>query len=446
MKKKIYPSFFFLCITSFLCFFSCSRPESIRNKYIAEYQQGKFEEALIHVNTYIDKRMPKKDFRKSKDAVWVLLDKATIEFAAGDVSSAAAHYNLALEAIDYYQQNVAAETAGQFLLEDSAKAYAGEDYEQILARLYLGLALLQKGDVGNAIALLKQAETTQQLKRELYRKNEATQNYQLIDNVVAKYLFAILLEKQGDLSNAMILYKQAAGLAKNLKIESDIIRLEKGISNKDKATVIFVCHNGRSPYKISTTGPASMASGVALEVFLASQGTAPAFSSLGGIPVPEFQDIPQGEPIPTYVNLLDQRRPLQTWYNIHEVAHQQLEQQKPVIIARGVARFLIRRSLVGITNHQNNNGGALFDLAMLAANLATRADTRSWITLPYSLDLAKFDLEPGIYPIQISSSQYKEKQNLKLEAGDFCLINIFNIMPGITTVHIPTQFKTATTN
>ncbi len=94
----------------------------------------------------------------------------------------------------------------------SLGAYAGEDFEQVLARVYFALALIQAGDYGNAYAILRQAEELQQGLRERYDRCCATSDFHLPDLTFAKYLFALLLEKQGDKSNACLLYQQSGAL------------------------------------------------------------------------------------------------------------------------------------------------------------------------------------------------------------------------------------------
>ena len=455
------PSFFLLrnsfypIAAVFLSFCSCSSPINNRGEFIAAYQNGGLPAAEITLSKTIDKELPNQDFTKSKDSVWLLLDRATTRFAMGNVNEAISDYNLTIDAIDYYDQNCNAEALGKFVLDDEIGAYAGEDYEQILARVYFALALLHKGDTGNAFALLRQSEEIQQDKRDLYAKSPLTEEYELIDNSVAKYLFAAMLEKKGDKSNAELLYRQTGNL---LGIENSNNSSGSGSGNNQQkyqenlittdsnnATVIILCHNGNSPIKISGTSNASVASAIALEMILSANQIDPAWSSLTGIPVPVLMENWGSSPSPTYACLDGIKKPLLPWYDVAFTAEQQLQQKMPVIVARGVARFLLRRGAVAYAQNKDPTLGVLCDIGMLFANASTKADTRSWTTLPNAIDLTRFNLEPGEHALNIQvpangSKPFLANYKLQLSPHDLCVINVFNIHPGITTVLIPQRF------
>lgn len=407
---------------------------------MSAYRFGDLCQAEESLNSAVAKQIPSGNYRRSNDAVWLLLDRATTRFAMGDAEGAIQDYNCAIEAIDYYSQDSSIESFSKLLLEDDVSAYPGEDFEQILARVYFALALLYQGDNSNAYALLRQAEEVQQKKKEFYRRIEFTREYHLIDNAVAKYLMAAISENRGDKSNARILYQQTADLLgispKNLETTS---------SDSENATILIVCHNGNAPFKVTTTSDASIASAIALECILCSQNIDPAWSSFTGIPVPEYVQVCGGESLPTFAKIDGAEQPLRCLYDVGATAYYQLHQKMPVIVARGVARFLIRRAAVGYARKQDSGLGAFVDIGMLIANLNTKADTRSWTTLPNTIDLARFDLKPGTHTFEIKAilpnyPPFKDSYAISLKPHDLCVINVFNIHPGVTRVLIPKQF------
>lgn len=428
------------CITSLLLIAICSgcSPALIhRDIYISDYQNGAPTYAEAKLTRAIEQELPQQNFQKSDDAVWLLLDRATTRFAIGKIDGAIADYNLAIEAMDYYSQNCALEQVGKTLLQDDFGAYPGADFEQVLARVYFALALIHKGDYSNALAILRQAEELQQQKRENYAKKPYTVGYQLTDNSVAKYLFAALLENRGDCSNAEIMYQQAVQLTGGVNLESHC--------TSETATVIILCHNGNVPHKISDVCDASIASAIALEIMLSSQRLPPAWSSLTGIPVPALQQKWGSRSLPTFATIDGLKRPLYRWYDVGFTADYQLRQEMPVIAARGVARFLLRRSAVACAQKQDPCLGAIVDLGMLIANANTQADTRSWTTLPNTIDLTRYDLSAGQHALTIQVDQlgcppFLREYTLNLKPHDFCVINVFNIHPGFATVQIPQRF------
>ena len=200
------------------------------------------------------------------------------------------------------------------------------------------------------ICYLRQGEELQQKLRERYNEIPYMCQYALTDNAIEKYLFAALLEKRGDYSNASILYKQTAELTNGPCAKYSFGQeLNDGAlkSFSDKATVLLICHNGNSPRKVSTVTNASLASTVALEIFLSSSRIPPAYSCLGGIPTPAYVQGPWSEPRTTYSCIDGTEKTLQSIYDVSWTACNQLEQKMPSIVARGVARYLLRRTAVG---------------------------------------------------------------------------------------------------
>lgn len=421
---------------------ACSVPLAQRAEYLQAYNQGDLNYAESKLNKTIAHEIPNGNLLRSKDAVWLCLDRATMRFAKGNINEAISDFRLAIDAMDYYSQACTAETMQQIAIQDDLSAYAGEDFEQVLARIYFALALLHEGDTPNAFALLRQAEELQQTKQALYGKVAYTKHYHLVDNAIGKYLFASLLENRGDYSNAKILYEQTGTLVGENLIKGDLERLPR---KEENATVLVICHNGRVPQKVSMTAEACVASAIALEMFLSTQNIKPALSSLPGIPVPVLCENWNYMPSITDVTIDGKKKEVRQWYDVATTAEQQLIQQHPVIVARGVARFALRRALVGYAQRQDPTLGALSDIAMLIANASTQADTRSWTTLPSSIDLARYDLKPGEHELKIDifpngSPPRTKRSVLNLKANDFCVINIFNISPHVSEVLIPSRF------
>lgn len=422
---------------------SCSTTLVTRQNYLTAYQNGQLSISQSILDQTIDDTLPNHDYMHSKDAVMLLLDRAMVNFVAGQTEEAIQDFQWALDAMDYYQQDSTSELLGQLLLEDGIGAYAGEDFEQILTRIYFALALLQINDQNNALALLRQAEELQQKKQEIYRKDPLAKDFFVIDNSIGKYLLAALLEHRGDLSNAEILYSQTEKLIGNTLVN---LQLKDIVQEPDQATVIIVAHNGNAPYKISTLASATQASPLALEMLLNQQDIKPAVSSLPGIPVPLLMQHIHSHRVPIYTRLYRQERNLIPLYNITAVAAHDLQQKMPLILAKGAARFLLRRGSVAYLNEKDPCLGAIADMSMLIANACTQADIRSWATLPSSIDITRYSVPPGEHTLHLQiqwgvTLPLFHECALKLAPRDFCVINIFNIHPGIVSVQIPDHCK-----
>lgn len=412
------------------CFSSCASKASMA--HVRQfYSQGHFEEAEVCLNQMISQ----KSAGANNDAVWQLLDRAMVRFTQNDAENAIEDFKLALETIDTYNQPLFKDTALQILGEDASAPYKGDDFEQGLARLYFALCLLHVGDESNAFAILRQSEEQDIRKREAYKKGPLTKDFYLGQNAISKFLFALLLEKGNDLSNAAILKREAQSLCRRELTEFD----------PTKANVVVICHNGNAPSKMTAFSDASRLSMLALELLLNSQSIDPAVCSLTGIPVPELYSTVAAYPLPTMAALDTEQQLLRTWFDVRLSAQMELEQKMPVILARGAARLLLRRSAVGYLQEQNSFLGSLADFSMLVANSMTCADTRSWDALPMTIDLAIFQVDPDTYPLHIQSSLNgcifsSTKHTIRVKKGDLCVVQVFNIHPGITKILIPERF------
>lgn len=428
---------FFLVLFSFLLV-GCGRSIlSERGGYLRAYHEGRFNEANQQLNQLVKSEMSSGQYTQSKEATWLLLDRATTRFASGDVEGAIQDYAVSMESLDYYGQNLPAEQLAQVLLEDETAAYQAADFEQVLARIYFALALLHQGDESNAYALLRSAEEFQQEREYQYQRVSFTRDYRIFDNGLGKYLLALLSERKGDCANAQLLYHQATELAlAPISIPSD---------SRGLATVVIICHNGNSPFKISETCSGSVASALALEILLGVNRVNPAFSTLTGIPVPALRRWPCSEPVRTVVTLDCEEDTCKPLFSVEYAAQEELNQKMGVIAAKGAARLILRRGTVAYLGKQDPLLGFAADLTCMAINSQTRADTRSWTTLPAVLDLARFDVSAGTHQMTIQVrdcfGRFQTVQtDLKLPVNGLCIVNIFNIHPGNTEVLIPKRF------
>lgn len=410
----------------FFLFAGCS--SRIHEQMINDYAIGNF--------SVVEEKITQRIENERKDVVLLYLNRGMTRLANEDSKGALQDFKYALEAIDFYNQELFADLAGQLLFDDANAPYKGDDFEQTLARLYFALSLLANNDENNACAILQQSEEADQKKRFAYSRHQVYENFVLNENLIQKALFSYLLAKRGDSSNANLLKSQIEN--------TSALKIPTYVSNK--SFVIVLCHNGLAPCKISSICPASIASAYVLEMILGAQGFDPTVCTAIGIQVPELCTPLSHCPLPVTIRIGDHKEQLQTVCDVGYMAEQELRQKMPIIAAKAAARILLRRSIVGCVQEQDARAGALVDLGMLVANACTKADTRSWGTLPMSIDASFLQMNPGIHQIDIEVSLYdycysKSMHTIKVQEGDICIINVFNLHPGITKVIIPNKFK-----
>jgi uncharacterized protein len=93
--------------------------------------------------------------------------------------------------------------------------------------------------------------------------------------------------------------------------------------------------------------------------------------------------------------------------DIDAIARASLKSRMPAITARAVARAIAKGAIQESVDKagQNRDDAAaqlIGSLLVRAAAIATeRADTRSWLTLPANVQLARLSLPPGSYDVTV---------------------------------------------
>ena len=118
-----------------------------------QFYAGRVEEAAEYLAESVKKkRAPERDC--------LLLDQAVVQLAQGQFVEAERTLRDVRDRFDTLEQTRWSENAAAMLTDDRQRAYAGEDYERVLIRVYLALAnLMQDGD--DAVAYCLQAEQKQ---------------------------------------------------------------------------------------------------------------------------------------------------------------------------------------------------------------------------------------------------------------------------------------------
>ncbi|MGK5594024.1 MAG: hypothetical protein ACSNEK_01530 [Parachlamydiaceae bacterium] len=409
---------------------SCSS-NKFQEQIIRNYSQGHFERVEASLSCDIQQQRLDRDFTQSKNAILLFLNRATARFANGKTKEAIEDFDLALQAIDYYQQDLFADIAKQLLADDRQGPYKADDFEQTLARLYFALALLNQNDENNACAIFRQAEEIAQKKESLYRSHPLSQQFYLDEHLLLKVLFSYYLQKSGDLSNALILKNSVEG-----HFECTLPDF-----HPSKSLLIILCHNGLAPFKLSTFYSQPLVSNLALDLIMQKDKYQPNLSSITGIPLPELCSPIAHYPIPFLAKINHQCYPLRPFCDIGLLAENELHKKMPLIVSKAVARFLMRDAFVNYMNNQDSNLGSLTDLGVLLLNSYSKADTRSWNTLPMTIDAAFILLEPGSHHLELNASlydhhYYQSAHDVYLKPGTICLINLFHPYPGVGKVII----------
>ncbi len=292
-------------------------------------------------------------------------------------------------------------------INDGTRSYAGAPYEQVMLNLYRALNFLELGQLDEARVEALQVDL---LLGELGDKELGP----LFSNdPFARYLTALIYEATGETSNAMIAYRSSyqayqehqarypaplprqleldllrASAAVGLSAENSEFVAEFGIDNwqsseqlRREGELVFLFHNGLAPVKVEES------------VVLPDLPKGP----LVRIALPTYQ---RRQNCFSRARLKIAGRIVETevFQNIEELAIAELERNRPAILARATARVILKHQMSKQAGKENGLAGLLVNLSGL---LTERADTRSWMSLPASIQLARVALPAGEYDLEV---------------------------------------------
>lgn len=382
------------------------------------------------------KTLEKQDYAQ-RDEVLYLLNMGMVQRMNGAYRDS----NLSLEAAKGRMEALAAtsvsETTLTFIINDATQSYIGEEHEQVLVHLYKALNYLELHQLNDARVEALQVDLRL---REISGRFSAAQ-YK--DDAFARYLTAMIYEELQEWSDALIAYRKAyeayrqtAGIMAvqvPRALQYDLLRLtqhqgltdelekykkEFGITQwpgveelREQGEVVFILHNGLAPIKreSSVTVPDPVNNHfirVSLPYYesrtVAASGAR--ISAQPQLPATKTADRPAASAATS--ELME---------NIDVIARANLTAKMPGITARAVARIATKRAISRAAQQTarsgNNSNDALAALILgfgveATALLTERADTRSWLTLPHDIQLARLPLPPGSYLVRVEFIGY----------------------------------------
>ncbi len=340
----------------------------------------------------------------SRDTVLYQLNRAMLLRQTGDYAGSNASFEIAKREIDKRSAISLTEQAGSLVVSEALKSYAGEDFERALIHLYAALNYLQLGERDSARVEALQVDL---FLSELAKKKSDTPHIYRED-AFCRYLAGMIYEELGEWSDALISYRKAYeayekyavtfGVETPSFLKEDLVRLTDrvGITDEHKkyveefklgdwqtvaqrqemGEVVVVVHNGLAPIKRSRV----------------ARVIDPGSGQLISIALPDYQD--RYDPVHKIVVDIDGRsvaaEPAQ---NINAIAHRTLEMRLPALTAKAIARAVVKYNLTRQAQH--NQGDLAGFITNVAGALTEIADTRSWITLPQTIYIARVPIAAG---------------------------------------------------
>src|SRR5450759_4977688 len=370
-----------------------------------------------------------------KDRVLYLLNKGMVLRMKRDFTGS----NQALEAAKAEMERLytasVSENTLSFVVNDATVSYAGDDYEQVLVHLYMALNYLELGQPNEARVEALQVDL------KLREIGEKIPGNKFTEDALSRYLTALIYEELGEWSDAMIDYRKAYEAYKKYQVnygvpvpdmlKHDLLRLAQREGLADEATqyskefgmdlpqeensapeqggeLVFVLNNGLAPIKREkVVGAIAPPPSVAMNATKPHKQGTFAPPVVVNIALPYYESRPN-KVLSARVSVSGKHASTQMMENIDAIARASLDSRMPAITARSIVRAVakgaIQESVDRAGNNRNNDPAVELlgsFLVRVAAVATERADTRSWLTLPENVQLARLSLSPGSYTVTV---------------------------------------------
>lgn len=356
----------------------------------------------------------------ARDQALQLLDEGMLLRLTGEFEKSNDAFETAKRIIEKNEATSVTETAGSVVVNDAVSTYTGESFERVLLHLYKAFNYLDLGERDSARVEVLQVDVRLQKIAE-NEDNKSASVY--TEDAFARYLSGMIYEELREWSDALIAYRKAydsykkfqktfgvplpeslkygllrlaerQGLKDELekyKKEFSLSQWEDVKSRKEKGEVVFFLNSGWAPIKGEK--------GIQIN-HMTSNGRFRMFR----VALPYYKEKPltvssakltlQGEETITIkADLVE---------DINQIALNALEARMPAITARALARAVLKYEASSkISDNGGSAGAALGLLANVAGMLTERADTRSWLTLPHSIFMARAAVKPGTYKVTV---------------------------------------------
>ena len=320
-----------------------------------------------------------------------------------------------------------------YLVNDATLSYAGEGYEQVLVHLYMALNYLELGQYDEARVEALQVDIR------LREIGERSPGSSFTEDAFSRYVTGLIYEDLGEWSDALIAYRKSYEAYKKYRkdysvkvpevLKYDLLRLaqrlgqagevrklskEFGIvppgpengKQDDEGELVFILNNGLAPIKrekvvgASAYRPQDVADA-------ASEHVSPGLPVVVHIALPYYESR-TSRVLKARVSVSGKEAYTQMMEDIDAIAKASLESRIPAItaraVARAVAKIAIQKSVdrAGKKRDKDPAVELLSSFAVRVAAAATeRADTRSWLTLPANIQLARLVIPTGRYTVRV---------------------------------------------
>lgn len=398
-----------------------------------------------------------------------LVENGRLAHLSGDYESSQQWFDLAY--IELEKENRRAkiqlgkgvEKVNSLVTNDSAIRYHLNAYEQSMLHSYQALNYLYQNQFESALVEVRRANIVQDQalirhEKEIFeaRQEMATNssvdwvnvesNYAAMRNRIGNlkngfqnaytfYLSAVLYEANGQKNDAYIDYKKALEIfSENKYLQQDVLRLANELGMVDDLA-LFEKKYGKQLTSEHLTNE-QLNSGQVVIFFEQNLIDAKQVMSLN-LPIFTSSDDMRfySVAMPTYDAVMPETTAMVLTHengasvsepivSLQAMVAKQLDEEIPSIIARQVFRIIAKEQL---RRNLSRNGGDIGNVIASLYNVASeKADTRSWLTLPGSIQIIKQNMNPGERTLSVSGINGLREISVKVNENRTTLVLITN--------------------
>lgn len=386
----------------------------------------------------------------ARDRALFLLNKGMLQRMAGDFRGSSASFEATKALLDEFAKLSLREQGLSLAVNDAARAYEGQPFEQMLLHVFAALNYLELGDLNGARVEVLQLD----LRLRAFVEDDEKL---LPQTAFARYFSGLVFEASGERADAMIAYRKAleayaarspdAATASsrngnksggknngtNSKAGDDLLReasvremvppqLQQDLLRLSAALGLDDEHRGYRRAFGEPGGPLAPRAELGEVVLVFHNGLVPGLREQSAtvldpssghfvrIALPTL--MPRALPVAgVALTAGGIRESSQVVEDVAGLAQRSLSVRLPGMTARLLARQVVKRQVSRqaslAANNQGNSAGEQLGAGLVAlgvelTNLFTeRADTRSWATLPANIQLIRLPLPPGRYRLRL---------------------------------------------
>ncbi|MEO8495578.1 MAG: hypothetical protein ABI614_10950 [Planctomycetota bacterium] len=384
----------------------------------------------------------KSEGKKPRERDCLILDRAMVSLAQGDPANAERLLRDARDDFDHLEQKSIAESGLSWLTDETAKAYAGEDYEKVMIRAMLAISNLMQGG-SDSVAYCLQVEQKQREIVERASTESPGEKPPPIANVaIGAYVRGVVQEASHlHFDDAERAFATVASWEPQFEpAKFDLARARAGAHSEPGNGVVYVfALVGRGPYKEEVLAEATSGALLIADRIVSAVGPHTLPPTIAPLKVPA---------IVVPVNAIDavavdvNGHPVactQTVTDVGKLAVAQFETEKQKIIARAVVRRVLKKAAVyGAKDALVVNDGLTnlaFDAAGVVWEATEKADTRCWGLLPETIQVLRLELPAGTHQLTLRSA----RRGRPIGAAHTTAVEVLNGQNTYVLASFPTQ-------